>query len=93
MGCHFLSRGLFPDQGLNSGLLHWQASDLLITEPPGKPSEQSRQVERQAAALPAGVSSWVVETTLHNRESVLGAPSRLCLGDIRPDHLHTGVEA
>ena len=51
MGCQFLFRGLFLDQGLNSGLLHWQASDLLTTETLGKPSEQSRQVERQAAAL------------------------------------------
>ena len=29
-------RGTFPTQGLNPGLLHWQA-DSLLCEPPGKP--------------------------------------------------------
>ena len=24
VGCHFLLQGIFPDQGLNPGLLHWQ---------------------------------------------------------------------
>ena len=25
VGCHFLLQGIFPDQGWNPGLLHWQA--------------------------------------------------------------------
>ena len=29
MGCHFFLRGIFPTQGLNSCLLHWQADSLL----------------------------------------------------------------
>ena len=32
MGCHFL-QGIFPDQGSNPCLLHWQE---ITTEPPGK---------------------------------------------------------
>ena len=28
MGCHFLSQGIFPTQGLNLSLLHWQADSL-----------------------------------------------------------------
>ena len=28
VGCHFLLQGIFPIQGLNSRLLHWQADSL-----------------------------------------------------------------
>ena len=35
MGCHFFL-GIFPTQGWNPRLLHWQ--DSLLSEPPGKPS-------------------------------------------------------
>ena len=37
MGCHYLLQGIFPTQGPNPHLLHWQADSL----PPGKPSEAS----------------------------------------------------
>jgi len=31
MGCHFLLQGIFPAQGQNPGLLHWQANfDTII---------------------------------------------------------------
>ena len=33
MGCHALLHGIFLTQGLNLGLLHWQA-DSLPSEPP-----------------------------------------------------------
>ena len=36
VGYHFLLQGIFPTQGSNPGLLHWQA-DSLPSEPPGKP--------------------------------------------------------
>ena len=36
VGHHFLLHGIFPTQGSNPGLLHWQA-DSFTTEPPGKP--------------------------------------------------------
>ena len=39
VGCHFLSQGIFPPQGLSPSLLcllHWQVGSLLLT-PPGKP--------------------------------------------------------
>ena len=28
VGCHFLLQGIFPAQGLNPGLLHWQVGSL-----------------------------------------------------------------
>ena len=36
MGCHFLLQGIFPNQGLNPLLLHWQANSLPLA-PPQKP--------------------------------------------------------
>ena len=36
VGCHFVLQGIFPTQGLNQGLLHWQAGSLPLA-PPGKP--------------------------------------------------------
>ena len=36
VGCHFLLQGIFPTQGSNLCLLHWQG-DSLPSEPPGKP--------------------------------------------------------
>ena len=36
VGCRFLLQGIFPTQGLNLCLLHWQADSLLVS-PPGKP--------------------------------------------------------
>ena len=30
MGCHALLQGIFPTQGLNLRLLHWQADSLLL---------------------------------------------------------------
>ena len=35
MGCHALLQGIFPTQGSNSGLLHWQAGSSPL-DPPGK---------------------------------------------------------
>ena len=35
VGCHCLHQGIFPTQGLNSCLLHWQVESL-SSEPPGK---------------------------------------------------------
>ena len=31
MGCHFLLQGIFPTQGLNSGLLHWQVTSSTLS--------------------------------------------------------------
>ena len=31
VGCHFLLRGIFPDQGLNLQVLHWQADSLPLS--------------------------------------------------------------
>ena len=31
VGCHFLLEGIFPTQGLNLGLLHWQVDSLPLS--------------------------------------------------------------
>ena len=36
VSCHFLLQGIFPMQGSNLGLLHWQADSLPLSVP-GKP--------------------------------------------------------
>ena len=33
VGCHFLLQGMFPTQGLNPGLLHWQAGSSPLAPP------------------------------------------------------------
>ena len=43
VGCHFLLQGIFPIQGSNLSLLHWQA-DLFTTEPPGKPKDETDSI-------------------------------------------------
>ena len=35
-GLHFLLQGIFPTQGWNPGLLHWQAGSRPLA-PPGRP--------------------------------------------------------
>ena len=35
LGCQSLLQGIFPTQGLNPSLLHWQADSLPLA-PPGK---------------------------------------------------------
>ena len=41
VGCHFVLQGIFPAQGLNPHLLHWEA-DSFTTEPPGKENNLGR---------------------------------------------------
>ena len=44
MGSHSLLQGVFPTQGSNPCLLHWQA-DSFTTEPPGKPKVRNRHMK------------------------------------------------
>ena len=37
-GCHFFLQGIFPTQGLNLSLLHWQADSLPLS-PQGSPGD------------------------------------------------------
>ena len=39
MGCHFLLQGIFPTQGLNPSLLHWQVDSLPLSHQ-GSPVNQ-----------------------------------------------------
>ena len=42
LGCHFLLWGVFPTQGSNLGLLHWQAGSLPLSHQ-GSPKERTSQ--------------------------------------------------
>ena len=57
MGCHFLLKGVFPTQGSNPGLLHWQA-DSLMTVPPGKPPGGSNGRERVRTEFSLALGLW-----------------------------------
>ena len=46
VGCHALLQGIFPTQGLNLGLLHWQADSLPLA-PPGKPTTREATAVRR----------------------------------------------
>ena len=37
VGCHFLLQGIFPAQGLNSDLLHWQVGIFLLSHQGTRP--------------------------------------------------------
>ena len=50
VGCHFFLQGIFPDQGSNPSLLHWQAVFLFFfftTEPPGKLAPGITELDKQ----------------------------------------------
>ena len=42
-GCHFLLQGIFPTQGLNPHLLHWQAGSL-----PHRATREAQEENREA---------------------------------------------
>ena len=44
VSCHFLLQGIFPTQGSNLCLLHWQVDSLPLL-PPGKPISHSLSVQ------------------------------------------------
>ena len=72
VGCHFLLQGIFPTQGLNPGLLHWQV-DSSPSKPQGSPGMQKVlnkslmtgwMHDRAAAAMGPGVSPAAVQSPL-----------------------------
>ena len=50
VGCHFLFWGIFPTQGLNPGLLHWQA-DSSLSEPPRMFPGQKKSLSVDSAGI------------------------------------------
>ena len=62
--CHSLLHGIFPDQGWNPRLLHWQAG----SEPPGNPStiwenwKDSCPIARKQATHPAPSRHWTCQS-------------------------------
>ena len=62
VGCYFLLSRIFPTQGSNPHLLHWQA-DSLPSEPSGKPKENDslEQIIRMKPQI-----SWGKKKYLHD---------------------------
>ena len=63
VGCHFLLQGIFPDQGSNLSLLHWQGNSLPLIHQ-GRPVlgifvEKSQILHAAAAAVTSVVSDSV----------------------------------
>ena len=47
VGCHFLLQGIFPTQGWNSCLLHWQADSLSLSHQGGPTSDMQMIAESE----------------------------------------------
>ena len=67
VGCHALLQGIFPTQGSNPGLLHWQVGSLLLV-PPGKPIKvtemdkiENRKKKTEGLAKP---KNWFFENVV-----------------------------
>ena len=74
MGCCSLLQGIFPTQGLNSHLLHWQADSLLLSHQ-GCPSTALHFLVATRRTSPAWPQS-------HGGEELLHMHSDLWLSDI-----------
>ena len=84
VGCHALVQGIFPTQGLNLGLLHWQA-DSLPAEPPGKPCCASLiRLNLVLVRLLGEVHSNLGEVGLRNRPSLTPTESDNVQGLLMP---------
>ena len=70
--CHSLLQGIFPTQGSNPGLLHWQV-DYVSSEPPGKPGKSCHEL-----SLLIPTTQWE-ESRRQNTCTYLQLISRLCL--------------
>ena len=95
MGCHSLHQGIFPTQGSNSRLLHWQVSSLPLSHQ-GNP-ENSTPLRMAVSCSPAAPSllercqgtSGLLELRVLNPESALMGLETSCL-PTEPAHLQGG---
>ena len=74
VGCHFLLQGIFPTQGSNLYLLHWQ-EDSFTTEQPGKPLNHGTTSEFLSDLGVSQLYLWAVLTrvTIHGVLEYLGS--------------------
>ena len=74
VGCHFLLQGIFPTQGSNLYLLHWQ-EDSFTTEQPGKPLNHCTTSKFLSDLGVSQLSLWAVLTrvTMHGVLEYLGS--------------------
>ena len=67
VGCHFLLQGIFPTQGWNPHLLHWQAGSSPLIEPSGKHwlnKKSSRKKKQVKCTTVGGLASALSDTLL-----------------------------
>ena len=65
VGCHSLLQGLFPIQGLNPGLLHWQVGSL-ASEPPGKSPKYTKTFVNFESFMIKTLSKLEIKGTIPN---------------------------
>ena len=63
VGCHLLLQGIFPTQGLNPHLLHWQLDSFPLS-PPGGPKADNMDQRKQIGGMKGNISisdqeSWL----------------------------------
>ena len=66
----FLLQGIFPAQGPNACLLHWQ-EDYFTTASPGKPIFQTMKLQNQEGGLPNSHKCWPEREIKHYRTKPL----------------------
>ena len=68
VGCHFLLQGIFPTQGLNPCILHWQEDSLPLSHP-GSPFSEWQALSNVFFEL---IRDILKGRTLHQRITTIG---------------------
>ena len=63
VGCHFLLQGIFPNQGSNLHLLHWQVDSLLLSRL-RSPSKVEGQSQREGIFVHVWLIHFAVQQVL-----------------------------
>ena len=85
VGCHFLLQGIFPTQGSNSRLLHWQADSLPLSHL-GSPfayylrsNKQQSSIQKDMTFYSSKLPAWVL-----NEHFMLHATHWIIIVSIHP---------
>ena len=103
VGCHFLLQGIFPTQGSNPHLLHWQADSLPLGHEANR-YENILAVNRNRSRKPCMKATATVQETEREEDwlnlagcnhwyHVAGKGEREVEGDIGTDSSHAGRRA
>ena len=75
IGSHSLLCGIFPIQGSNLGLLHWQADSLLSELARKTPPTHTLSISQMSIVFPVvmyGCESWTIKKAEHQRFDAFG---------------------